>query len=210
MPARRNRFLFEHGLIVSAAALRKAGVLAPGCVPAWITSWAPSGPKLAALATSQIDPSGCGVIQISIFECSQVGSVKRPLWSGEVQVVGKPLSWTSTRVSWLICPMTNHLCRTLYFPPQAKTLAGYRYWPRNEYAHASENRSRFRRAVDRSRKLRSKLEAKSDWLQPIPQKGARQSPATYNRLLAEIDATEMRVLPALTSLLDKLDRARML
>jgi hypothetical protein len=210
MPARRNRFLFEHGLVVSAAALRKAGVLAPRCLSALITSWTPGGSKLTALASSQIDPSGCGAIQISIFECSPMGSVNRPLWSGEVQVVGKPLSWTTTRVSWLICPVTNHLCRTLYFPPQAETLAGYRYWPRNKYAHASENRSRFRRAVDQSRKLRSRLEAKSDWLQPIPQRGARQSPATYCRLLAEIDATEMRVLPALTALLDKLDRARML
>jgi hypothetical protein len=137
-------------------------------------------------------------------------NVKRLLWNGTLQVISKPLAWTSTRVSWLICPMTNRLCRTLYFPPQAEALAGYQYWPRNQYAHASENRSRFKRAVDRSRKLRSKLEAGSDWLQPIPQKGARQSPATYNRLLAEIDATEMRVLPGLMALLDKLDRARTL
>lgn len=191
-----------------ASDLRAIGALRPGTAFGWITMQTATGDRRKVAVHSDIGPFGDGELRISISSAGLIGQNRHDLWKGAVQVVSRGLSWTSSPVSWMVCPQTQSPCRTLYLPPGGSQLACYRYWPRDKYAHASENRSRVRRSIDRSRKLRSKLARDSDWLAPIPPKPKHQSSDRYAELVGGILAAEQREASAISELLDKLHRAR--
>jgi len=202
------RILFDDGLILRIGAMRRMGIF-NGLQVQRKTILVRLATGLGPLTVEAVrGKNGLGQLVLNLSELRLVphGNTDA-VRDATVAISATPSPWGRGEYLWFVCPETGRRCRTLYMPPGQSKLACYRYWPRSQFAHACENRSRFERSVEQSRRLRAKLGKPSDWLESIPPKPPRMSQERYEDLVQRIDGAELATLQRCLVLANKVDRA---
>jgi hypothetical protein len=201
MPPRRRRKLYEDGLVLRIGALRTVGLLKLGARTHKVLTVSPSPFTSFDLEGFCIlDEAGNGRLAVRINPWRCAGRAPGAFITVVFEIRGKPSPWGRGVFLWFICPATGRRCRTLYMPEGQSYFACYSHWPRNAYAHLSENLSRFRRMVARSRALRAQLGDGGDWLDPVPAASGRYAGVRRERITAKIDALELTALKSVASM----------
>jgi hypothetical protein len=201
MPPRRRRKLYEDGLVLRIGPLRKAGLLQPGARAYKVLEISTSPLTLFELeAVSHLDDHGNGRIAARVRPVRCAGRHPDDVITVVIEVRGQPSPWGRGIFLSFICPVTGLRCRTLYMPEGQAVFACYSHWPRDAYAHMSENLSRFRRMVARSRALRAQLGDGGDWLDPVAAASGRYAGVRRERITAKIDALELTALKSVASM----------